>query len=185
MFSAWAVAKGGDDAELQAMWGADEERVEEGQHDTLRILSQMRSDVDFLDDSWAAQLVAPDEVSAQGHPPAPAAEDIGGEGSVLAENAALRAEDLPVVFASPLVAIVASYPWGNEAFRIVACESGFDPLAISWTGESFGLFQLNQVHAYRWPTFWSEWMIPEVNIAWAYELWLESGWSIWDCWNVD
>ena len=107
----------------------------------------------------------------------------------MSEPAAAPAEALPVVFASPIVAIVASYPWGNEAFRIVwgptancpTGESNGDPNAISYDGSSYGLWQIWQGHAWRWPTFWSEWMIPEVNTAWAYELWLESGWGIWDC----
>jgi len=102
----------------------------------------------------------------------------------------LRLEPEPVVRAdiSTLAVVeepafdICGYDWNcPEAERIVWCESRFDPMAISWTGESFGLFQLNQVHAYRWPTFWSEWMIPEVNTAWAYELYLEQGWGIWEC----
>jgi hypothetical protein len=79
--------------------------------------------------------------------------------------------------------IIAAYDWPiNEAFAIVDCESVWTSGAVSWTGESFGLFQIHAIHAYRWPNFWSEWMNPEVNTAWAFEIWLERGWGPWDCW---
>jgi hypothetical protein len=76
--------------------------------------------------------------------------------------------------------IVAAYPWPiNEAFAIVQCESNWDAAATN--GISWGLWQINAIHAWRWPDFWSEWDNPEVNTQWAFELYLESGWSIWDC----
>ncbi len=88
-------------------------------------------------------------------------------------------------------AFICSYSWPCEtALRIVygptaACptgESNGDPTAISWNGTSYGLFQIWRGHAWRWPDFWSEWANPEVNTAWAYELYLESGgWGPWDC----
>ena len=70
---------------------------------------------------------------------------------------------------------------GEEAMSVMWCESGGDPNAVSWTGESFGLFQINSIH--RFEGFGERWMIPEHNIAWAYELWSEQGnsWSAWAC----
>jgi hypothetical protein len=73
----------------------------------------------------------------------------------------------------------ATYSWDCEtALRIVQCESNWDAAAVS--RGNYGLFQINVIHAYRWAN-WSEWMNPEVNTAWAYELWAEQGWGIWGC----
>ena len=78
--------------------------------------------------------------------------------------------------------IVAAYDWPlNEAFAVVDCESSWNPLAVSWDGSSYGLFQINAIHFWRWPNAWSEWMLPEVNTAWAWELYQEQGWGIWSC----
>ena len=90
-----------------------------------------------------------------------------------------------------VAALICSYSWPCEtALRIVygptaACptgESNGDPAAISWNGTSYGLFQIWRGHAWRWAN-WSEWADPEVNTAWAYELYLESGFGIWDCYR--
>ena len=79
-----------------------------------------------------------------------------------------------------LRAIICSYSWDcPTALRIVQCESNWDAAAVS--RGNYGLFQINAIHAYRWPTFWERWMIPEINTAWAYELYLEQGWGIWGC----
>ena len=78
---------------------------------------------------------------------------------------------------------ICSYSWDcDTAERIVWCESRFDPAAVSWNGTSYGLFQIWQGHAWRWPDFWSGWMNPSRNVEYAYELYLEQGWGIWDCW---
>jgi hypothetical protein len=86
--------------------------------------------------------------------------------------------------------LICSYSWDcDTALAIVygpttACstgESNGDPAAISWNGTSYGLFQIWRGHAWRWPN-WGEWANPEVNTAWAYELWLEQGWWPWGCW---
>jgi len=78
---------------------------------------------------------------------------------------------LPTVVYTSLGAIVAGYD----------CESGWDAGAVSWDGSSYGLFQINAVHFWRWPNAWNEWMIPEVNTRWAWELYQEFGWGIWSC----
>lgn len=41
--------------------------------------------------------------------------------------------------------------------------------------------QINSIHAYRFAGFWERWMEPEVNTAWAFEIWLEQGWAPWAC----
>lgn len=61
------------------------------------------------------------------------------------------------------------------------CESRGNPSAVSWTGTSFGLFQLNSIHAGRCPGFWENWDDPAWNTACAYSLWVEQGWAPWDC----
>ncbi len=84
---------------------------------------------------------------------------------------------------SALGEIVAAYDWPG-AFAIVDCESGWNPLAVSWTG-SRGLFQLMPVHAWRFAQrgwdYWVDVFVPERNVAIAYELWVEQGWAPWDC----
>ena len=71
--------------------------------------------------------------------------------------------------------------------QIAWCESTMNPSAISWDGSSYGLMQINSIHAHRFPDFWESWMIPERNIQMGYELYLESGLSPWassaGCWR--
>src|SRR3990172_6983656 len=84
-------------------------------------------------------------------------------------------------------AIICSYVWPcGEALAVAACESGHGTdgrLDGAWAvgGSSYGVFQINAIHAYRWPDFWEAWMIAERNVAWAYELWAEQGWRPWSC----
>ena len=79
--------------------------------------------------------------------------------------------------------LICSYSWDcGAALRIFTCESGLRPDAISYNGTSFGITQLWSGHAYRWPTFWSEWSDPVINIAWAFELYQEQGFTPWECW---
>lgn len=86
-----------------------------------------------------------------------------------------------------LEALVCSYPWPcAEALAVARCESGVDAAGrLNGTaavgGSSYGLFQINAVHAYRWPEFWDEWMDPTKNTDWAFQLWSEQGWSPWTC----
>ena len=91
----------------------------------------------------------------------------------------------PVVSYTDLGATVARYGWPiNEAFAVVDCESGWDPLAVSWAGAR-GLMQLMSVHAWRFARrgwdYWVDVFVPERNVAIGYELWLEQGWGIWSC----
>lgn len=99
-------------------------------------------------------------------------------------------EVLPAPEAPPLdglEALICSYSWPcAEALAVARCESGVDAAGrLAGTaavgGSSYGLFQINAVHAYRWPQFWDEWMDPTKNTEWAFQLWSEQGWSPWTC----
>lgn len=84
-------------------------------------------------------------------------------------------------------AIICSYPWDcGTAIRVFSCESKLQPDTISYNESSYGVTQIWKGHAWRFPGFWEQWMIPEVNIGWAYELWSEQGWGPWresqGCW---
>ena len=86
-------------------------------------------------------------------------------------------------------AIICSYSWDCAvAIRVFTCESGLRADAISYNGSSYGVAQIWKGHAGRFPGFWERWMIPEVNIGWAHELWSEQGWGPWNesrsCWWV-
>jgi hypothetical protein len=86
-----------------------------------------------------------------------------------------------------LFAIICSYSWPCQAaLRIVECESRFDPTAVSWDGQDFGLFQI-RAGVWRWWLdergfdFWGTWMNAEDNTAMAYAIWAEYGWQPWSC----
>ncbi len=84
-------------------------------------------------------------------------------------------------------AIICAKAWPcSEAIAVASCESGLDMsgrLDGNWAtnGNNYGLFQINSVHAYLWPDFYTDWMDPVKNTDWAYELWLTSGWRPWQC----
>jgi hypothetical protein len=48
-------------------------------------------------------------------------------------------------------------------------------------GTSYGLFQINEIHAARFPDFWTHWMDPVTNTEWAYSIWSAQGWYPWSC----
>jgi hypothetical protein len=66
------------------------------------------------------------------------------------------------------------------ALTVMWCESGGKPASIG-RGDNYGLFQINIIHARKWPEFWASWMIPEWNVAKAYSIWLRQGWKPWGC----
>jgi hypothetical protein len=84
-------------------------------------------------------------------------------------------------------AMICSKPWPcAEAIAVASCESGLDRhgrLDGNWAtnGNNYGLFQINGVHADKWPDFYQDWMNPEKNIEWAFEIWSKSGWAPWEC----
>lgn len=73
----------------------------------------------------------------------------------------------------------------DTAIYVVRRESNFDPAAYNenWNGTvDLGLFQINSIHAHRWPDYWTAWSDPVRNSEWALELYLEQGWRPWGLW---
>lgn len=68
----------------------------------------------------------------------------------------------------------------RPAVTVARCESTFHPDAVN--GPNRGVFQINQVHADQWAAvtgvdYWSSWMDPATNIAFARWLYEQSGWG--------
>jgi hypothetical protein len=83
--------------------------------------------------------------------------------------------------AGSLEALICSYAWPcQEALHVKWCESrgNWDTIGA---GANYGGFQINAVHAGRFPGFWESWMDPAQNTAWAFQLWSEQGWRPWAC----
>lgn len=87
-----------------------------------------------------------------------------------------------------LEALVCSYAWPcQEALTVARCESGVDAagrldgIYAQSSRNSYGLFQINAIHARRFPEFWDSWMDPAKNTAWAFQIWSEQGWRPWNC----
>ena len=89
--------------------------------------------------------------------------------------------------ADGIEAIICALPWPCEqAIAVAACESGRNMAGrldgnYATNGNNYGLFQINGVHASRWPDFYQDWMDPAKNAQWAYEIWAQQGWYPWDC----
>ncbi len=92
-----------------------------------------------------------------------------------------------VMPADGLEALICSFAWPcQEALAVARCESGVDKAgnldgAFAQSRSSYGLFQINAVHARRWSDFWDSWMDPTKNTQWAFQLWSEQGWRPWNC----
>jgi hypothetical protein len=83
--------------------------------------------------------------------------------------------------AGSLEALICSYAWPcQEALHVKWCESRGNWDTIGG-GANYGGFQINAVHARRFPDFWESWMDPAKNTAWAFQLWSEQGWRPWAC----
>lgn len=93
---------------------------------------------------------------------------------------------LSVVEEPPYRDLICSYGWHcPTAERIIQCESRFDPEAISWDGQDFGLMQINaETWAPVFSEFWTRWMEPEWNVKTGYEIYKRAGYSFsdWECW---
>lgn len=78
-------------------------------------------------------------------------------------------------------AVICAYPWDcYTAIRVARCESTLNPFAVG--AGSYGLMQIQaSVHAWKWPTFWEDWMIPERNLQYAWEIYQGRGWYAWSC----
>ncbi|KKL28309.1 hypothetical protein LCGC14_2376450 [marine sediment metagenome] len=118
-------------------------------------------------------------VPLQGRTPIAAAEGSGErDGSAGLETGETILAPVAALSYRPLIC---SYSWPCEtALRIVGCESNGDPAATN--GVSWGLFQINAIHAWRWPDFWEHWSDPMRNTQYAWELYQEQGFAPWDCW---
>ena len=74
----------------------------------------------------------------------------------------------------------------DRAMSIMACESGGDPTAVSFT-DDHGLFQHNAYWSARDHRFeqvgytWADRYNPEANAAAAHWLWSQRGWAAWTC----
>jgi hypothetical protein len=165
----WIGGQHGDIGDSSALFRVSTlgSRYEVGQE-----VPQLRREV-ALDDSWAVQLVASAEVPTLSK--SAAAESFVGLGDERGGES--------VVSYTALGEIVASYDWPiNEAFAITSCESNWNPEAVSWTGAR-GLMQLMPLHAWRFAArgwdYWTDWSIPERNVAIAHEIWLEQSWIPW------
>lgn len=87
----------------------------------------------------------------------------------------------PQLSSDALRALICSYPWPcEEALRVKWCESGSRWDAIG-AGANYGGFQINAIHANRIQDFWTSWMDPEKNTAWAFDIWSRQGWKPWGC----
>ena len=72
------------------------------------------------------------------------------------------------------------YPWpADQAYRVMMCESGGNPNAISPDGQNWGLMQLNLVHLWRVDGNAQAFLDPATNIRVAYEIWSEQSWIPW------
>jgi hypothetical protein len=136
----------------------------------------LKSEVD-----WLRALRQADVIPALAVPaPQPA---VPSPDAIEPASTALEAASEP----GDLEALVCSFAWPcEEALAVARCESGTDmsgrlddPSATN--GTSYGLFQINEIHAGRFPDFWEAWTDPVTNATWAFELWSEDGWQPWSC----
>jgi hypothetical protein len=74
--------------------------------------------------------------------------------------------------------LVSQYPWSvNIALKIMACESGGNPNAVSRTND-YGLFQIN--HGLQ--NYGTKIYDPDFNVALAYNhFYVNRGWQPWSC----
>lgn len=86
-----------------------------------------------------------------------------------------------ILSSEELRSLICSYSWPcEEALRVKWCESGSRWDAIG-AGSNYGGFQINAIHARRIPDFWTSWMDPVKNTAWAFDIWSRQGWKPWGC----
>jgi soluble lytic murein transglycosylase-like protein len=78
---------------------------------------------------------------------------------------------------------VAQYPWDvATVIRIMKCESGFTPGAVSPDGANHGLMQVNNVHLWRVGGDVNALYDPATNIRVAYAIYQDAGgFGPWSC----
>lgn len=73
----------------------------------------------------------------------------------------------------------------RQASRVVECESGWNPDAVSPGGGNHGLFQINGVHRRAFTEVtgrpWGDVYEPFWNAVYARWLWDRQGWAPWSC----
>lgn len=126
--------------------------------------------------------------------------DTGGPEAVgVPEQRSVAAPELPAdCERGQIERTIAQYDWPcAQAIAVAGCESGYDALGRldGWwasNGASFGLFQVNAINQYAdashtrikpgWETFTEDWMLPERNIWYAHEVYVDwGGWGAWAC----
>lgn len=75
--------------------------------------------------------------------------------------------------------LVAKYvDWDAEVMlRIIACESGGQPDAVSPDGQNAGAYQENVIHGYSY----AEMTDPVRSTEIAHDIWLSQGYEAWSC----
>lgn len=68
----------------------------------------------------------------------------------------------------------------DKALAVMACESGGDPSAYNPSGAS-GLMQVMDWWAPEFGYEPEDLFVPEINVAVAYQVWLQQGWGGWSC----
>ena len=80
-----------------------------------------------------------------------------------------------------ILSFIAAYPWPYaEAIAVARCENrNLGPTIISNTND-YGIFQINEIHAWRVEGDIMQLLIPEVNVRVAYEIYVDNGgWVPW------
>ena len=80
--------------------------------------------------------------------------------------------------------VICAYSWDcDTALRVAWCESEWREDAVSAYGHR-GIYQIAPVHIPRIEAMgytWDDMLLAGPNVAVAYALWLEQGWSPWIC----
>jgi len=142
------------------------------------VASAARMERLFARDAAAATEASAE--SAPAPPPSPTPPAIPSPAPAPAATPA-PAKPAHLLSSDSLRALICSYPWPcEEALRVKWCESGSRWDSIG-AGANYGGFQINAIHANRIPDFWTSWMDPEKNTAWAFDIWSRQGWKPWGC----
>ena len=144
-------------------------------HETLPLVSSRAWDVPLSQDAYLVPTPSPAPAATPLPTAVPTAEPIPQPTPVTVVDS--RASE------SVALAIEQAFPFDlGTAWYVAKRESLLDPNAYNenWNGSvDLGLFQINSIHAWRWPDYWTAWSDPVRNAQWALELWQEQGWRPW------